>query len=85
MNPGTLPGFLVHFELQLHVACKYPFFSFWNILYYRYKKTSDNRKFIVERHDFRSLSVKYLRAVEAYREEGDQLCMQMKPVYTVHI
>ena len=35
-----------------------------------WKKTSDNRKFIVERHDIRSLRVKYLRAIKAYREEG---------------
>jgi len=34
------------------------------------KKTSDNRKFIVERHDIRSLRVKYLRAIRAYRKEG---------------
>jgi hypothetical protein len=33
------------------------------------KKFSDNRKFIVERHDIRSLRVKYLRAIRAYREE----------------
>ena len=44
--------------------------QFWNILYCRRKKTSDNRKFIVERHDFRSLRVKYVRAIKAYREEG---------------
>ena len=43
---------------------------FWNILYCRWKKTSDNRKFIVERHDIRSLRVKYLRAIKACREEG---------------
>jgi len=48
---------------------------FWNILYSRWKKTSDNRKVdnrkvIVERHDIRSLRVKYLRAIRAYREEG---------------
>jgi len=43
---------------------------FWNILYSRWKKTSHNRKFIVERHDIRSLRVKYLRAIRAYREEG---------------
>ena len=29
-----------------------------------------NRKFIVERHDIRSLRVKYIRAIRAYREEG---------------
>ena len=44
--------------------------QFWNILYCRWKKTSDNRKLIVERHDIRSLRVKYLRAIRAYREEG---------------
>ena len=44
--------------------------QFWNILYCRWKKTSDNQKFIVERHDIRSLRVKYLRAIRAYREEG---------------
>jgi len=44
--------------------------QFWNILYRRWKKTSDNRKFIVERHDIRSLRVKYLRAIKAQREEG---------------
>jgi hypothetical protein len=27
-------------------------------------------KFIMERHDIRSLRVKYLRAIKAYREEG---------------
>jgi len=42
----------------------------WNILYCRWKRTSDNRKFIVERHDTRSHRVKYLRAIRAYREEG---------------
>jgi len=44
--------------------------QFWNILYCRWKKTSDNRKFIMERHDIRSLRVKYLHAITAYREEG---------------
>ena len=44
--------------------------QFWNILYCRWKKTSDNRKYIVERHDIRSLRVKYLHAIKAYREEG---------------
>ena len=44
--------------------------QFWNILYCRWKKTSDNRKFIVERQDIRSVRVKYLRAIKAYREEG---------------
>jgi len=44
--------------------------QFWNILYCRWKKTSGNGKFIVERHDIRSLKVKYLRAIKAYREEG---------------
>ena len=44
--------------------------QFWNILYYRWKNTYDNRKFIVERHDIRSLRVQYLRAIRAYREEG---------------
>jgi len=42
----------------------------WNILYCRWKKTSDNRKFIVERHVIWSLRVKYLHAIRAYREEG---------------
>jgi len=44
--------------------------QFWNILYCKWKKTSDNRKFIVERQDIRSLRVKYLRAIRAYGEEG---------------
>jgi len=48
-------------------------FQFLNILYCRWKKTSDNRKFIVERHDIRSLRVKYLRAIKAYREEGRRI------------
>jgi hypothetical protein len=44
--------------------------QFCNNLYHRWKKTSDNRKLIVEWHDIRSLRVKYLRAIKAYREEG---------------
>jgi hypothetical protein len=44
--------------------------KFWNIFYCRWKKTSDKRKFIVERHDIQSLRVKYLHAIKAYREEG---------------
>ena len=44
--------------------------QFWNILCCRWKKTSDNRKFIVERHDIRLLRVKYLRTIRAYKEEG---------------
>lgn len=40
------------------------------MLLFRWKKTSDNRKRIVERHDIRSLRVKYLRDIRAYREEG---------------
>jgi hypothetical protein len=36
---------------------------------FRWKKTSDNQKFIVERHDNRSLRVKCLRAIKAYSEE----------------
>jgi hypothetical protein len=44
--------------------------QFWNTLYCRWKKTSDDRKFIVERQDIQSLRVKYLRATKAYREEG---------------
>ena len=57
--------------------------QFWNILYCRWKKASDNRKITVERHDIRSLTVKYLRAVTAYREEGrpvvyaDETCVQL--------
>jgi hypothetical protein len=47
--------------------------QFCNNLYCRWKKTLDNRKLNVERHDFRSLSVKYLRAIKAYREEGRQV------------
>jgi len=43
---------------------------FWNILCCRWKKTSDNRKFIVERHDSQSFRVKHLRPIRAYREEG---------------
>jgi len=43
---------------------------FWNTLYSRWKKTSDNRKYIVERHDIRSLRFKYLRAITTYSEEG---------------
>jgi hypothetical protein len=39
----------------------------------------------VERHDIRSLRVKYLRAIKPYGEEGDKLCTQMKLIYTVHI
>ena len=42
----------------------------WNILYSRWKKTSDNLKLIVEIHDIRSLRDKYLRAMRAYREEA---------------
>ena len=38
--------------------------------HFRWKKTSDNRKFIVERHDIRSLRVKYLCTITACREEG---------------
>jgi hypothetical protein len=44
--------------------------QFWKILYFRWKKTSDNRKNNVERHDIRSLRVKYLRAIRAYGKEG---------------
>jgi len=44
--------------------------QFWNILYGRWKKTSDNRKFIVESQDIRSLRTKYLPAIKTYREEG---------------
>ena len=44
--------------------------KFWNNLYCRWKKTSDNQKFIVERHNIQSLRVKYLHALGAYREEG---------------
>jgi len=44
--------------------------QFWNILYCRWKKTSDNRKFIVERQDIWLFRVKYLCAIKAYREEG---------------
>ena len=39
-------------------------------MYCRWKKVCDNRKFIVERNDIRSLRVKYLRAIRAYGEEG---------------
>jgi hypothetical protein len=53
--------------------------QFWNILYCRWKKTSDNRKF-VERHDIRSLKVKYLRAITAYREEGRPIVYADEPI-----
>jgi len=43
--------------------------QFCNILYCRWKNTSDNGQFIVEIHDFRSLRVKYLRAIKACRGE----------------
>ena len=44
--------------------------QFLNILYCRCKKTSDKRKFIMERHDIQPLRDKYLCAITAYREEG---------------
>jgi len=50
--------------------------QFWNILYCGWKKTSDNRRLIVERHDIRALRVKYLRAITAYREEGKTNCVR---------
>jgi len=38
----------------------------WKILYCKWKKASDNRKFVVERHDIRLLRVKCLSAIGAY-------------------
>jgi hypothetical protein len=83
MNTGTLPKFHVHSELYMLPLNIHA--SIWNILYCRWKKTSDNRKFIVERHDIRSLRVKYLRLIKAYRKEGRQLCTQMKLIYSANI
>jgi len=67
----TLPIFPVntYSELSLQVTSKCSWFSFGNFLYCRWKKISENRKFIVERHDIGSHSVKQLRAIRAYREE----------------
>ena len=59
--------------------------QFWNILYCRWKNTSDNQKFIAERHDNRSLRVKYLRAVKAYREEGRPIVYADEIIFTFHI
>jgi hypothetical protein len=59
--------------------------QFWSILYCRWKKTCDNRKIIVERHDIRSLRVKYLRAVKAHREEGRPIVYADEAIVTVHI
>ena len=58
--------------------------QFSNILYCRWNKTSDNRKFIVERRDIRSLRVKHLRATKHTGKKEDQLCTQMKHIVTVH-
>ena len=44
--------------------------QFWNNLYCRWKRTSDNQKLIVERHDILSLRVKYPCAIRTYKEEG---------------
>jgi len=86
MNTGTLPTFPVYSELQLHVASKYACFNFGTFLYFRWKMTSDNGKIIVERHDIRSLRVKYLRAITAYREEWRPTEYTDETyIYTAHI
>ena len=60
--------------------------QFWNILYCRWKKTSDNRKFIVESHDIGSLRVTSPCVLSQHvGKKGDQLCMQMKRIYTAPI
>jgi len=65
--------------------------QYWNTLYCRWKKTydvfdrsllitSDNRRFIVERHDIPSLRDKYLRAIKTYREEGRPIMYADEPI-----
>ena len=72
MIPDTLPRLPVYSELQLHGTSKYPCLTFVPLCC-RWKKASDNRKIMVERHDIWSLRVKYLHAIKAYREEGEPI------------
>lgn len=39
-------------------------------LHFRWKKTEDNRKILMERHDIRLLRMRFLRSVKNYRNEG---------------
>jgi hypothetical protein len=68
-------------------------FQICDILYCRWKKTSDNRQFNVERHDIRYLRVKYFRAIKAdetdihtshtaYRERDDGWEAELKAPIT---
>jgi len=50
-----------------------------------WKKACDDRQIIVERRDIRSLRVKHLHAIKAYREEKRPIVRQMKLVYSVRI
>jgi hypothetical protein len=69
MNTGTLPRFPVYSELKLQVAFKYSCFNF-GIFYIVGGRRLLITESLLERHDIRSLRVKYLRAIKAYREEG---------------
>ena len=37
---------------------------------FRWRRSKDNRKILIERHDIRSKRLKYLREIRQYREEG---------------
>ena len=84
-NPGTLPRFPVYSELQLHVASKYSFFNFGTFYI-----VGGRRLLITEslsRKDTisgRSESSTYVLS-KHMGENRDQLCKQMKPMYTLHI
>jgi hypothetical protein len=67
MNTGSLPRFPVYSELSLYVASKYSRINFGTFY------IVDGRRILItelERHDIRSLRVKYLRTIKAYREDG---------------
>jgi len=85
MNTGTLPRFPVYSELQLHVASKYSCFNFGTFCIVGGRRLliteSLSWKDTISGHSESSTCV----LSEHIGKKGDQLCIQMKRIYTAHI
>ena len=59
--------------------------QFWNILYWRWKKTSDTTKVYRGKTRYPVTQSQVHACNQSIWKKGDQLCTEMKLIYTVHI
>src|SRR5215469_13803986 len=85
MNTGTMPRFPVYSGLQLHVASKYSCFNFGTLCI-----VGGGRHLITESLSWKDTISGHSESSNCVLSEhtgkkGDQLCIQMKRIYTAHI